>query len=238
MTNKDSGLNDEVGRIAEVYAKRDVKSGLYAWSRPEVIEQEYNKVCVMSSVMFNVFGEDLSCIRALDVGCGEGDFLRKLIEWGVPASELTGLELLHDRLEMARAKSPSGIRWHHGTLDGLGEDEVYDLISTHTVFSSILDDKIREALAREMWRRLKPGGWIMVFDMRVNNPKNSDIRKVTKQEMKDWWHCEDSMYRTLILAPPLARRMTRLFPVFSHALSSWFPFLRTHFIYMCQKPKY
>jgi len=224
-------------RMRNAYSKRDAvgKKRLYAWYRDEVKQQEASKLFVFSSFIYKAFGEDLSNIRVVDVGCGKGEFLRALIEWGASPSKIIGTEFLEDRLEIARMRSPSAIDYHLGGLDFLEQSGI-DLAVTNTVFSSILDAEDRQELAQEMWRIVAPGGWIMVFDFRYNNPSNPDVHKVTKSELQQLWNGSRHQYTTLLLAPPLARKIIPISPLFGEILAKLFPFLRSHFVYMVQKP--
>jgi len=238
MSQRDPKL-DEMSRIQSVYAERDgiQKSSLYAWHRSEVRVQQSEKELTISAALANALGNDLSNAKILDVGCGNGGFLRTLVDWGAQPMNLIGTEYLEDRLDQARRCSPSGIKWH---LGGLGEvsSSGFDLVTTHTVFSSILDPNERLALSREIWRVLKPGGWLLVFDFRYNNPSNRNVHKVTTKELKNYWkEGINSQNKTLLLAPPLARRIIPLSPLLGSLMTKLFPFLRSHFCFMLQKPK-
>ncbi len=222
-------------RIRQVYGARDGsgKRALYAWHRPEVRQQEAHRSRVLASLLLSSLGDDLSDKHMLDVGCGTGGFLRTLVEWGADPTKLVGTEFLRDRLEVAESRSPQTMTWHLGGLD-FGREGEFDLVSAHTVFSSILDTDVRQKLAEEMWRMVKPGGWVLVFDFRFDNPANPDVKKVTRRELDAWWPAGDRSYRSLILAPPIARRLTPLSYILSE-LAAALPFLRSHFLFMARK---
>jgi len=129
-------------------------------------------------------GPDLSGVQVLDVGCGTGGFLRQMIDWGASPANLTGTELQTDRLDHARRCTAHGVRWHLGTLDAVSPAS-YDLVTALTVFSSVLDPALRRELATQMWRALRPGGWCLVFDFRYDNPRNRNVRKVTRSDCKN-----------------------------------------------------
>lgn len=227
----------ETERIRSVYAARDRqgKKTLYGWQKQNVRYFDSCRERLFSSGLYFAFGEDLSEVRVLDVGCGSGAFLRKLVEWGAVPARLTGTELLQDRLDIARRKSPAEIDWRLGDLD-FAADESFDLVCAHTVLSSVLTDNERSALAEQMISKLKPGGWIMVFDFRYDNPSNPDVRKVARSQLRDWWPGTRQYYRTGLLAPPLARRLVGSSWLLAELLTTVFPPLRSHFIYLVQKP--
>jgi SAM-dependent methyltransferase len=206
----------------------------YAWHRPEVVSHAAARSRVLAGLLARTVGPDLSAVRVLDVGCGNGDFLRQLIDWGATPTHLAGTELQQDRIDHARLHTAPGVRWHLGQLDAIPDNSA-DLVSAHSVFSAILDEDNRRALAADMWRVLRPGGWTMIFDSRYSNPRNTNVRKVTDVELLRLWPTEQRHYRTLVLAPPLSRTMSRLPWLVPELLAALVPLLRSHFIYMARK---
>jgi SAM-dependent methyltransferase len=229
-------FEEEAQRIRSIYAARDkeCKRSLYSWELSDARYADAIKKRILSQALPKTVGSDLSDLKVLDVGCGIGSFLRTLIEWGAYPENLVGTEFLDDRLTQAAIKSPEKIKWHNGDLN-FCENEYFDLVSAHTVFTSILDEDAREALASEMWEKVKPGGWILIFDFRYNNPSNSNVKKLTRSEMMKWWPSKTVYYTTGLLAPPLARRFIGKNYFLAEFLTLAFPFLRSHFVYMVQK---
>lgn len=223
-------------RIARVYRQRNVDKAQtrYQRLRPEVLQQSVDRTRSLAFMVRRTVGPDLAALRILDVGCGTGGFLRQLIEWGADPVNLTGTELLPERLELARRNTAPGVHWHLGGLESMPSNS-FDLVSAHTVFSSILKDKARQTLAAEMWRVLRPGGWCMIFDFRYNNPCNRDVRRITRTELDQLWPVREHYYRTLLLAPPLARRLTTLPYLVQETLAVLMPPLRSHFVFMASK---
>lgn len=232
----DPHQEQEQERIRDVYRAWHGGTALarYAWHRPEILQQVAARARGFAHMLSRTVGGDLAPLHILDVGCGSGNFLRQLIDWGATPGQLTGTELQHDRLAYARMHTAGGVHWHLGGLDELAPC-TYDLVSAQTVFSSILDNSLRAELAAQMWQALRPGGWCMVFDFRYNNPNNQQVRKVTRQELAHWWPGAASHYRTLLLAPPLHRRLAWAPPVMCELLTALAPPLRSHFLYMVQK---
>jgi SAM-dependent methyltransferase len=228
----------EQERIARVYRGWHGGAALarYAWHRPDIVYQQAMRVRVMSRVLAGTVGTDLGKIRVIDVGCGTGAFLRQLIDWGATPANLTGTELQQDRLELARPRSAPEVNWHCGPLNALPAASV-DLVSAQTVISSILDPELRQRLAADMWRVLKPGGWCLVFDFRYNNPRNPHVRKVTRDELDGYWPGHRRQYQTLLLAPPVGRALAALPALVTETLAALAPPLRSHFVYMVQKER-
>lgn len=206
----------------------------YSWHRPEVMEGAAAQNRVIGQMLASTVGPALSELRMLDVGCGTGGFLRQLIGWGAEPGKLAGTEYQEDRLEDARRRTAAGVHWHLGDLD-FAAPQTFDLVAANTVFSSILDDSVRSALAQEMWRVLKPGGWCLILDFRYNNPANPNVRKVTRRQLNACWPASAHRYQTLQLAPPIARRLARAPRLATELLVTLMPPLRSHFVYMARK---
>ena len=89
----------------------------------------------------------------LDVGCGSGYFLHRLREYG--AGEAHGIDLMEDRVAEGRERYPA-LQLQVGSATELPfADGEFDLVTQFTCLSSILDDDVRLAVAREM-RRVSP----------------------------------------------------------------------------------
>jgi SAM-dependent methyltransferase len=226
----------EQERIRNVYQQWHGGEAIarYAWHRPEILHQDAAQARTLAPLLAASLGTDLSSARVLDVGCGTGGFLRQLIAWGADPANLVGTEFQQDRLEQARQRTAVGVHWHLGGLDFV-ESASNDLATAQTVFSSILDQDLRRALAAEMWRTVKPGGWCMVLDFRYGNPRNPNVRKVTHAELRQYWPSEQCHYRTLLLAPPIARRLAHIPYLATETLAALLPVLRSHFVFMARR---
>lgn len=228
----------EQERIARVYRGWHGGAALarYAWHRQDIVFQHAMRTRALSRLLASTVGTDLGKVRVIDVGCGTGSFLRQLIDWGATPAHLTGTELQQDRLDLARPRSPPEVHWHCGPLSALPAAHA-DLVSANTVMSSVLDPELRQRLAADMWRVLKPGGWCLVFDFRYNNPRNPHVRKVTRAELDSYWAGQRRHYQTLLLAPPIGRALAALPVLVTEALAALAPPLRSHFMYMVQKER-
>jgi SAM-dependent methyltransferase len=154
---------NELDRIRSAYTARDEASATpYRWDNP-------GYVSYMQSVERAVLralsdgGVRVKGARVLDVGCGSGYFLHRLREYG--AGDCRGIDLMENRVAEGRERYPT-LELGVGTATELPyADGEFDLVTQFTCLSSILDDNVRLAVAREM-RRVATGGWVLSFDMR------------------------------------------------------------------------
>lgn len=101
-------------------------------------------------------------VRLFEVGCGQGDLSRELVERH-PSIELAGVDLSDTGVTTAKAKVPSGEFFQQDLQKPLTLPERYLGWATHAVCSEVLehlDDPV-EAL-RNVRRCLAPGGKLVV----------------------------------------------------------------------------
>lgn len=170
---------------------------------------------------------DLASLRALDVGCGGGWWLRTLLRWGARPELLAGNDLLPEAVAAARAIHPA-LAISEGSAESLAyPDASFDLVSQFTVFSSILDRPLQRRAAAEMRRVLRPGGVLLWYDFTVN-PRNRDTRGLGRAELAALFPGV-ARVRRVTLAPPLARLIVPLSWPAASALEL-LPPLRTHLL--------
>ena len=226
-------LKKEEHRIRSVYAERQKgrKDSLYAWYLPDVLYNQYIVKKTMAMVLFNNGLKALGKLEILDIGCGTGGWLRTLLDWGAVPGRLHGIDLLADRIAVAKKLSPH-IDFQVATAWPIPFDRCsMDLITANTVFSSIIDPDARVALAEEMARVLRHDGHIMIYEFRVSHPRNPDTVGIRKNEIQRLFPEFSLKTKSLTLAPPLARKVVPLSPFAAHFLEIFFPFLRTHALY-------
>ncbi|HEX2647582.1 MAG TPA: class I SAM-dependent methyltransferase, partial [Candidatus Dormibacteraeota bacterium] len=88
----------------------------------------------------------------LDVGCGGGAELAWFRELGASPAALTGVDLLPERIEVARRSFPE-LNFQQGNAERLPfAAESFDLLVAYTLFSSILDQTMAGNVAAEIVR--------------------------------------------------------------------------------------
>src|SRR2546423_541796 len=180
---------------------------------------------------------DLSAKVALDVGCGGGQWLGDLIKWGARPENLTGIDLLPERIAGARARLPQQVTLHVGSATELPAPSAScDILVHSTVFSSILDPHTRKRIAGEMLRVMRPEGVILWYDFFVDNPRNKDVRGVRRRQICELFPDLVIDLRRSTLAPPIARLVA---PVswFATGIFESLPILRTHYVGVLRRPR-
>jgi ubiquinone/menaquinone biosynthesis C-methylase UbiE len=200
----------EEARIRAVYAKRREDDFRYSWFSPgyQFMVQQRER-CVLA-LLRRFDCENLAAKKILEVGCGTGHWLRDFVKWGARPENVTGIDLLLDRISRARRLCPPAVRIQCASAAQLPfSSERFDLVLQSTVFTSILDPDLKRHVAAEMMRVLKRQGLIIWYDYHVNNPSNSDVRGVKRREIYQLFpECRIELERITLL-PPLARILAR-----------------------------
>lgn len=179
----------------------------------------------------------LAELKILDVGCGSGGMLRRFIMWGAKPENLHGIELRKDAVDSARKLSPSIDIRCASAVELPYEDNSFDLVTQHTVFTSVLDDVMKQTIAQEMDRVLRPGGSIEWYDFRYSNPNNPNVCGIGLAEIRTLFPEYTITARTVTLAPPVGRRLPDVLLPILYPTLSWIPALRTHYLCVMRKPK-
>ena len=147
--------------------------------------------------------------KILDVGCGGGQSLVDFESWGARRSNLAGIDLREAATDIAQSRLGGGDGGAEIQTGNAAElpwpDQTFDIVNQSTVFTSMLLEPLRRAVAAEMVRVLHPDGLILWYDFRVDNPFNKNVRGVGAAEIRSLFPgCAVHLY-SLTLAPPLAR---------------------------------
>ncbi|MDI6739925.1 MAG: class I SAM-dependent methyltransferase [Candidatus Edwardsbacteria bacterium] len=220
----------ESDRIRQRYDRRkNLPSDRYSLFNPGTLFIVQQRERVLLRLLAKHGRTDLADQRILEVGCGTGFWLREFLRYGAFPENLCGIDLLADRVDIARGLSPN-IRIEQGDAERLDfTDGSFDIVLQSTVFTSILDDGMRQAVADEMLRVLAPDGIIVWYDFRFDNPRNPDVRGVGQSEIRRLFKGCDFDRRLTTLMPPLARKLARRGWWLCQLLSA-LPFLRTHYL--------
>ena len=165
----------------------------------------------------------------LEIGYGTIGWLAQLLSWGVRVEDLHGIELDSARAVQAQSRFP-GADLRIGDATRLPwPDRSFQLVVVSTVFTSILESRVRSLLAAEIVRVLAPGGALLWYDFRVDNPKNPNVRRVGRAELRRLFPTLTGRIRTATLLPPLGRLVAPASWVLAELLEG-LPFLRSHLL--------
>lgn len=225
----------EEARIRAAYAKREKDDARYSWFNPAyqlmIRECERRILARLKQIGF----ADLQSKSVLEIGCGRGYWLREFVNWGARPENVTGIDLLMDRVVQARELCPADVRVHCGSAAQLSfSAESFDIVLQATVFTSILDRELQQAMAAEMLRVVKPDGIILWYDYHVNNPWNPDVRGIKRGEIASLFPgCRIELER-LTLLPPLTRFLAPYSYMACYLLEKISP-LCTHYLGVIRK---
>lgn len=213
-------MTSEVERIRGVYARR-TGAERYAVELADVQAIDAHRRRAWSRAIVD---NDIRCV--VEVGAGSGFALGWMAAVGVTTRIAT--DLIHERLVTAAEVAPGS---HRVEADGRAlplRDASVDAVAFSTLFSSVLDDQVAGEVAAEARRVLRPDGVVLWFDMRRANPSNRDVRPVALRDLQRLFPGWQFHVETVVLAPPIARRLRRWPRLIS--LAECVPFLRTHLV--------
>jgi len=177
----------------------------------------------------------LEDLRVFEAGCGGGYNLRLFVQWGARPANLAGTDIDPVATAYCVSRSPE-ILVHTGSAVRIPEpDRAFDISLAFTLFSSIHDEETAEAIASELFRITKPGGLILIYDMRRNNPRNAAVHAVALDDIRRWFPKCPLKVHSLTLAPPIARPIGRWAPWLYGPLAA-VPPLRTHHLVVLRRP--
>lgn len=218
----------EQDRIREAYARRSEAGADERYSLEEPANRYLfeRRARDVQSLLQRHCLTPLAARDIVDIGCGNGAVLREFASWGAEPARCSGIDLLPERVEAARAADPK-MRIACGDASTLPwPDASFDIALQFTLLSSVLDAEMRRRIAGETMRVLRPDGAVIVYDF-TWNPRNLDVRGVHAGDLRELYPGCDVDVRRVTLAPPITRMLAR----FSPRLCGWLelvPLLRSH----------
>jgi SAM-dependent methyltransferase len=227
-------LEIEEARIRAAYAARTIDERYSCFNNAHLLSLQQRERVLLAALKRHGI-RSLASTSVLEIGCGNGHWLREFIKWGARPEHLTGIDLMADRVAEARHLSPPDVKTTVGSAIRLNESAgSVDIVLQSMVFTSILESSVRMQVAQEMLRVLKPDGLIIWYDYHVNSPGNREVRGVSRREIRRLFPSCRIELRRVTLVAPFARQIAPRFPSLS-VLCGAIPWLCTHYLGIIRK---
>ena len=225
----DDGRDRELDAIRETYQRYEREGRYRNWDlrNPGNARIERDR----DGALVNLLRQSLPAAggRVLDVGTGDGKLAEVARRADVTIGSWCGVDIDPRAVQAAAAAAP----WAHfieASGDRLPFDRAsFDAVVASTLFSSLPSKRLEEAVAAEIGRVLKVGGWLLWYDLRYENPANPSVHGLGYDNVQSLFAGWVMELESMTLLPPLARRLgpwtDGLYGPL-HAL----PFLRSHLI--------
>jgi ubiquinone/menaquinone biosynthesis C-methylase UbiE len=197
----------DIKRLREEYTRREkntVNTKKYALKNEAykfLIDQRRKSI---RKLLNNAGNFDLKGKAFLDIGCGKGDAFRDLVESGAQEECYFGIDLLFDRLLIAKKEFPQSNFICCDAQYLPFPDMSFAFCLQFTAFSSLLDIKIKQRMAKEMLRIIRHTGFVLWYDF-LWNPTNLHTRGIALREISQLYQPCTIRHQRITLAPPIAR---------------------------------
>lgn len=233
----------ELSRIRREYTRREreIPADFYSLERPVNLYFWQSRLRSATEMLRAERFLPLTTKRILEVGCGAGGWLPDFERLGADRRNLAGIDLDEGRIREAAGRLGARLDGESGRLEPAADlqcgdasdlpwpSSSFDLVVQSTVFSSILDDRLQEAIAREMQRVLRPAGAILWFDFAWDNPWNDQVRGVPSRRIAQLFPNSRMRTRRTLVAPPIARAVAAHSTLLLETLER-FRLLNTHLL--------
>jgi len=199
----------EIDRIRSEYERRarEIDPDFYSPERPANLFLYDGQVRALEHALEKAGISALGGRNLLEIGCGEGRWLRLFEQMGVEQPGIAGIDLDKGRAHHSSSRQPKADIRSGNAAELPWPDETFDIVFQSTLFTSILDPALKSSIAREMTRVLSPDGIILWYDFCYDNPRNPNVKGIGRREIRSLFPDYRCDYAAVTLAPPLARRI-------------------------------
>jgi ubiquinone/menaquinone biosynthesis C-methylase UbiE len=227
----------EIERVKKYYSKRieNHKEAPSHWLTPAPLYMLQRREEETMKLIKRLGKQEFSKKSLLEVGCGNGSWISRWSNLGIPLSSLYGVDIMEEYVENSKKLTPFPSQIQMASVTEIPfEDNTFDIVSQSTVFTSILDPQARKEGAQEILRVLKKGGSVYWYDFRYPSPRNPNVRKVDKKELCRLFPNCDIKMTSVTLLPPLVRKLSPVSFTLCRLLEN-IPFLRSHYLAIIKK---
>ena len=171
----------------------------------------------------------------LDLGSGDGRLALVARDADLPIRSWTGVDLDVAEVNASAAAYPWASFVQASGDDLPFPDAGLDVVVASTLFSSFPSTRLEAAVAAEIARVLRPSGWLLWYDLRVDNPWNRGVHGIDAARLRELFPGWRMRLRRITLAPPISRRLGPMTRV-AYPVLHWIPLLRSHLTGSLQRP--
>jgi len=198
----------DADRIRAAYARRrtSIDPERHSMRRPgnRIADEERERILL--AALARRGSARLSDLDILEVGCGSGGVLARLVSLGADPHRLHGIDLLEHSAAAARSAVPEATIVVADASQLPYADATFDLTYQATPLSSMTSPLMRAAVAAEMQRVTRSGSLIISYDF-AWNPTNRDTVGITSRELLWLFPGLPLEIHRTTLVPPLGRWM-------------------------------
>lgn len=143
-------------------------------------------------------------VKILDVGCGNGNFLRFLYNKGFLEENMYGIDISWEALSIAKNRYPKINFICQDAQNIPFPDNYFDLVFAILILSVVLDEEVQKRIIQEIRRAVKDKGLVFIYDMRFFSP-NPSTRKVKRSVIEKYFSKDRITRYILTLNPYIAR---------------------------------
>jgi ubiquinone/menaquinone biosynthesis C-methylase UbiE len=197
---------DDTDRIKAAYVRRaeSADAGRYLPSRPGNALALAQRDQILDEALARRGIAGLQDLEILEVGCGTGGELSRLVARNADPSKLSGIDPRPDAVDEARLRIPDAHLIAGDATRLPYPDQSFDLVYQATALSSMPSPVMRRQVAAEMLRVARPGGLIVSYDF-AWNPINRDTVGIDTREVRRLFPELPIEVHRVTVVPPLAR---------------------------------
>lgn len=167
--------------------------------------------------------------KVLDVGCGHGGSLTRLIQLGFPPGNVHGIDILPERIREATETFPNSNFVCDDAASMPYESDSFDLVMESTMFVQLTDEQLSQEISREMLRVTKPDGYILLIDWRYGRPRDKTYLALSNKRIAKLFSVGSASdvvcQQSGALVPPIGRAVSKYLPSAYFLLRGMFPVL-------------
>ena len=114
--------------------------------------------------LMSIVTDTLEKWRILDIGCGDGRWLRTFLEYGAHPEDCYGVDISDARFDIGRLRNPLISLQKTDGITLPFDDATFDLVTQFVCFSCFPSQELRQTVANEICRVVKPGGYVFWWD--------------------------------------------------------------------------